>query len=387
MQGGTSTPAKVDPGATPQGAPKATVGCPTFVAHPFGAAWCNLSGASSGLQSLQIIVVTVLALAGLYRLFRGRMTRRGPLFRRAKWAVVSIDTGRLTTLSLSSAGAVFTGGFSGVIHELLGGRVRRTSRHGYGLIRSTHLLQEGTHLLVGGDDGVLHGLNLQSWKPERLATFGSPIYRITQAGNEEVALALGSGEIAVCSLRKAPGELTLNVKERHRRQRHRGSAFDLMVFDGILTSVGAGGALVTESVATARKMSEVQVGSDALWSVVGAEKGSWLAGCNDGALISISDGQVAARLAVHVGGVRQLALSPRGRWCVTVGKDRCVFAVSTDLKSSVLVHRAKDYVYDVQLSPGGDVIVVCDGAGDVTRLELGRPLDDLDASTLRQRLE
>lgn len=109
-------------------------------------------------------------------------------------------------------------------------------------------------------------------------------------------------------------------------------------------------------------------------------------GCNDGTLVRIESGTIVATSKSHQSAVRLVLPSPKGAWCVSLGKDRSVFATLADLSATVLLHRSRDYLYDGCMSDDGQNILVCDGAGDVTKIHLDRALDNYDHPTLAARV-
>lgn len=361
--------------------------CVPFLENPLSSTWCHLSQASGGLQSLQILILAIVAGVAIVRGASRWRAPAMPLLRSkiTKLTVVA-DTGRLTTISRDLADGYFVGGFSGVVHHITKATVSRSSKADFGLIRSSLLLRDYQVLLVGGDDGILHALDLRTWRADRVGSFGAAIYALCLVAGSKLAVGLGSGDLVVCDVQKSPGQDVTVVRELNRSHRHSGSIFEVVSARAALLSVGADGVLVGANTKNNRKSFEIRLSGETLWSVAELDSDRYVVACNDGNVIAATRDHELGRRRVHTASIRYLVASPRGRWCITVGKDRAIYAVASDLSAAILLHRARDYIYRAVFSQSGQVIALCDGAGELTAIDLGVAIDDLSVAELEAKL-
>jgi WD40 repeat protein len=360
--------------------------CPSLSASPLTSAWCSLTQASPVLQSVQILLLGLLGIAAIGRTVLVHRRRRAKLHGGSITKVcISIETSRLTSITDDFGTGWFVAGFSGNLWKIDSAFKGYSScTDAVGLIRCLLRVRGRDSVLLGGDDGVLHVFDVRTSSIKRLATLGSPIYRLATASDRSVVAALGSGEVALLEIQHSPGQGDFSFRELWRTKAHEGSAFDVLAHSGSFVSVGADGHLV-EIDTTGKLTSSTKVTDCTIWSIAPLNSNALVLGCNDGTLIRIDSGVTVAKSKSHQSAVRQVLRSPKGEWCISLGKDRSVFATRADLSASVLLHRSRDYLYDGCISDDGQYVVVCDGAGDVTRIHLDRGIDNYDHPTLAAR--
>lgn len=361
--------------------------CPDFIAAPLEAVWCSLTQASPVLQSAQILLLGLLAVAGIARAVYVRKRRRERLIGGAiKKTISHVDKNRLTSLAACTPAGYFVGGFSGDVVQLSSSaNVIKAHKGHFGLIRSLCSIPDSDAVLVAGDDGVLHALSPSSSTLKRLCTLGGPIYRIRFAWRNTYLASLGNGEVVFAEIQSSPGQADYSYREIARSKCHNGSAFDVLPTKDGAISVGADGRLITLD-RQGQIISSTQIVDHTIWSVVSPSPDQIILACNDGSLRLLRSGTVAKTITIHQGAIRHLAITPKAQWCLSVGKDRSVFAVLADLSDSILLHRTTDYIYQGVFDSVGQLLTICDGAGDVTQIDFGRPLDDLDLVALRARV-
>lgn len=359
--------------------------CPSLASSLFSSIWCYLTAWSGGLQSLQIILLGILTILGSLRFFwKFIPARRVKSSQNILKKVISVESGRLT--ALEAVGDHFlTGGFSGIVYKLNSDRVTDQSAAIFGLIRVIHVLPGQNMALVGNDEGILYSLDLSTWKTAQLGGFGAPIYRVVDYVSKQVCLALGNGETVICDLRSSPGQEGLMLKILNREKRHEGSVFDVAVNAGeALSTVGADGMMRLSYAKSRRKEQLIQPTEkkQAIWSIAALAEDRYITAANDGSLTLIQKNVPIATAKVHKASVRNISVSPQRKWCASVGKDRAVYATAEDLSDSILLHVTKDYGYQVFFAHGGERVVVCDGAGEVTVIDLRIQIDKLSPHNL-----
>lgn len=359
--------------------------CEPFSHSPLGSTWCNLKDWSAGLQSIQIVLwalIPILGLAVNYIRIRVQRARHLKAFL-GKIRVIAVESGRLTAVAIVSGNKFVVGGFSGKIYLLSSRRVLRKSSVSAGLIRSLHVMRNREHVLIGSDEGLLFILSLESWKLSQIGAFGSPIYAISESKNQNFILGLGNGIIVRVEIQKSPGQEAFVLKEISRSHDHQSSVFGVLSSEKALVSVGADGRLLIRQ-GKQQKLSEpvLDINSQALWSAAAIADDRFVVACNDGNLLLTNKSAAIKKLKLHKASIRYIECSPQKKWCVTVGKDRCVYATTTDLSFSALLHTTKDYGYSARFSASGDCVVICDGAGEVTIIEFGKPIDDITSNEL-----
>ena len=361
--------------------------CPSIRSAPIAAAWCSLTQASPVLQSVQIIVLSLLGLAALRQTVFVRKRRRDKLVSRGLTKhTLNIETARLTSLTENFGTGWFVAGFSGRLWKVCNALTADlVCPESVGLVRSLVQFRGRDAVLIGGDDGVLHAVDAKTGGVKRLATLGSPIYRLTAVSDFLFVAGLGSGEVAVLEIQHSPGQSDFSFRELWRTKVHAGSTFDVQPTRAGFVSVGADGRFV-EIDEFGVMTASTKTTDSTIWSVAEIAPNAFILGCNDGNLIRIETGKIVASAKIHQSAARLVLRSPKGLWCISLGKDRSVFATLADLSSSVLLHRSNDYLYDGSISEDGQIVLVCDGAGDVIKIDFGRPLDSYDYATLAARV-
>lgn len=361
--------------------------CPLFRSEPIAAAWCSLTQASPVLQSVQIIVVGIVAIVAIGRPLYARRKRRTTMMGGSVTKkIVNIEKSRLTSITDDLGNGWFVAGFSGKLWKIdRAFRATEVFSESVGLVRC---LVQGTardSVLIGGDDGALHVFNIRTSTLKRLATLGGPIYRLANTSDRHFIAAIGTGDVALVEIQHSPGQDDYSFRELWRIKAHTGSAFDALSVKGGFVSVGADGRLV--EISTAGKItSSFQVADCTVWSVAKLGNDALILGCNDGTLVKFESGAIASKVKNHQAGVRLVLASPKGQWCISLGKDRSVFATLADLSATVLLHRSKDYLYDGCVSDDGHNVLVCDGAGDLTKISFDRSIDNYDQASLAARI-
>jgi len=361
--------------------------CPSISTSPVASAWCSLTQASPVLQSVQILLLGLVGTVAIGRTVLVRRRRRAKLHGGSITKdCISIETSRLTSITDDFGTGWFVAGFSGKLWKIDSAfKTPVVCTDSVGLVRCLLRLRGRDSVLLGGDDGVLHVFDVRTSTLKRLATLGSPIYRLASASDRLVLCGLGSGEVALLEIQHSPGQSDFSFRELWKTKAHSGSAFDVLASNGVFVSVGADGRLV-EIDATGSITSSIQAADCTIWSIAPLGANVLVLGCNDGTLIRAESGVTVAKSKSHQSAVRLVIPSPKGEWCISLGKDRSVFVTKTDLSGSVLLHRSMDYLYDGCISDDGQDILVCDGAGDVTKIHLDRGLDSYDHPTLAARV-
>lgn len=361
--------------------------CGSAYETPLPWAWCQLSALSSGLQSVQIIIIGALAIGALVKttIFvrtKSRKLSAGCIEKK----IISVENSRLTATALGKDGECFTAGFSGVVFLMTNKyRVKRLNQANMGLVRSLLYFNNHDVVLAGTEDGTLYAFPNGASAPIKVAAFGSSIFSMSAVDMSDFYIGLGSGDVAHCTLSRSPAQDEVVIRELRRIKCHSGKAFDVIVSDdNHALTVGEGGELLCIEKTRNDSISfRIKASSETIWSVAEKEKGVYILGLNDGSLELVSENGSIRRASIHTSSVRHIFLSPRKRWCFSVGKDRCLYAVLPDLSDSVLLHRTRDYIYHGEIDSSGRRLIMCDGSGDVTILKFNKPIDDLDISHLR----
>lgn len=361
--------------------------CPSLWREPIASAWCSLTQASPVLQSIQILLLGTIGFVAVVNAVRVRKRRKEKLVTVGITKhSINVEPARLTSITNNSGTGWFVAGFSGNLWKIDKAlKVTAPSSESVGLVRSLALVWGRNSVVIGGDDGIINVFDTKTSALSRLATFGSPIYRLACVSDRLFVAALGSGDVVALEIQQSPGQSDFSFREHWRVKAHNGAAFDIVATGTAFVSVGADGRLV-EIDYSGSITSECKVSDATIWSITQIDAAAYVVGCNDGALARIESGKVVTKRKIHQSAARQVLTSPKSKWCVSLGKDRSVFATLADLSASVLLHRTKDYLYDGSVSDDGMSIVVCDGAGDVTLLQLDLPLDSYDHSTLAARV-
>lgn len=361
--------------------------CPPLRKNPVAATWCSLTQASPVLQSVQIIILGALGVTAIGRTLYVRRKRRATLLGGSVTkAVVNVENSRLTSITDDLGNGWLVAGFSGRLWSIdYASKVKMVSTESVGLVRCLVEFTSRDSVLIGADDGAIHVFNVRTSSFKRLAALGSPIYRLARASDRLFVAALGSGDVALVEIQHSPGQNDYSFRELWRTRAHAGSAFDILSVNNSFVSVGADGRFVEIST-LGKIISTTQVTDCTIWSVTEMTKDTFILGCNDGNLVRIESGAITNKVKSHQAAVRLVLPSPRGQWCISLGKDRSVFATLANLSANVLLHRSRDYLYDGSISEDGQAILVCDGAGDVTKINFDRAIDNYDHATLAARI-
>lgn len=353
-----------------------------------GKVWCELGSASAGLQSVQIIGIFLIGLFGIWwRYWRPRAQKKRQLATRGLVKkVIRVCDGRLTALCTNGIGTYFTGGFSGVVYELNSKRVSRKSTAAFGLIRSLTILPSIRAILVGSDDGTLAALDLDTFVPANLLHMGAAIFAIERLGGDQVAFGLASGEIRIVEIQRSPGQTGFSTRALGSVKTHEGAVFGLSSTKTEIAACGGDGKVVWVARSNLAISSSVTVGKETLWSIVSTAPTQHFVATNSGDIALLKSRKLSLTKRVHKSSIRNLALSPKGNWCFSMGKDRAVFATTPALDESLLLHQTDDYVYDSAFSDGGNELGICDGAGAVTVFGWTQSIDNLSVVELRAAL-
>lgn len=347
-------------------------------------AWCDLGNASAGLQSLQIIGLFLIGLFGIWwRYWRPRARRKRELATRGLTKkVIRVCDGRLTAICTNGVGTYFTGGFSGVVYELNSKRVSRKSDASFGLIRSLTLLPSIHAVLVGSDDGSLSALDLDTFVATRLLHVDSAIFAIARTDSDQVALGLAKGEVRIVEIQRSPAQAGFSTRVLGGLKTHDGSVFGLSANRTEVVACGAEGKVVWVARRNITAASSITIGKETLWSIVPGASGQLFIAANSGDIHLLKAKSLFRTRRVHKAPIRSLSMSPKGNWCLSMGKDRAVFASTSALGQSLLLHQTEDYIYDSAFSGAGNELSICDGTGAVTLLSWKQPIDNFSFAEL-----
>lgn len=242
--------------------------CPSFLADPVANAWCFLTQASPVLQSVQIVILGLLGAAAIWRTLYVRRKRRAKLTSgNVTKEFVNVENSRLTSITDDLSNKYFVAGFSGILWKIDDSfKATVASLESVGLIRSLVHIEEHGSVLIGGDDGVLHVFDIGTSTIKRLATLGSPIYRLARASDRLFVVALGTGDVILLDVQRSPGQNDYSFQECWRIRAHSGSAFDVIPFRGGFVSVGADGQVAQIS-ASGKITLPIKVTDCTIWSV------------------------------------------------------------------------------------------------------------------------
>lgn len=295
---------------------------------------------------------------------------------------LDVTNNRLTCCRyMASQDIISTGGFDGNIYFLSPTNKKIESIDlGKSIVRLIKTVPGRSFIITGDDIGCIKKIDVERNSIQEISRTKSPVYSLFLLPEKHVFYsAERNGEIVEWDY-DFHNSAARSLRVVHQ---HKGAAFDVQYDEYSQTcwSVGADGQLLGTDMVTGQ-LSSCKLSDYTLFSVA-SSKSMILIGDSKGQIFSgrIGTGDFKIHEG-HLDAVRKVILSKSGQWGCSASKDGTLRLWHLPTHRGWIIAESKDYFYDIEFHSSDGVIIACDGGGNILKVNLGQPIDELSPHAL-----